>query len=82
LSRNNIEDDSIEDMIKVLKKYHVKIHEINLSKNKIGKKALYYLRTFLENNDLRFNVIDISENCVAAVKSASILEMRSEKRES
>lgn len=49
LARNNLTDDSITDLVKVLNMKRVRIAKLNLSNNQVGKTSLIGLREFLEN---------------------------------
>lgn len=63
---------------KVLKLKHVRILSMDLSGNTLDKQALVYLRDFLEaaSDDLAFEQLNLTNNTLSMLKSASILEMR------
>ena len=77
LSRNKLVDLGA-DFGKVLKLKHVRVCSLDLSGNSLDKRALVYLREFLETtaDDLAFEQLNLTNNNLSLLKSASILEMR------
>jgi hypothetical protein len=63
-------------MLKVFKRYQIRIINMDLSNNKIGRIGLVNLRWFLEEEKLAFDNLNLSDNLVSLLKACSILEMR------
>lgn len=63
LSRNIISDGGVADMTKVLKKFHIRVKDLDLSNNHNGREGLLSLRWFLEEEEkLSFDKLDLSNN--------------------